>query len=1139
MSASGRWDATKDRSSDAGTERDGVCETSRGRNPQVGEDTGLSAPDVARRVLEIGLEPEEHHAGGMRIGAYRLISKIGEGGFGTVWMAEQEEPIQRAVALKVVRSGMDSEEVVRRFESERQALALMDHPNIARVFDAGTTPGGRPFFVMELVRGVSVTRYCDEHLLSTDERLGLFETLCRGVEHAHQKRVIHRDLKPTNVLVIEQDGIAVPKIIDFGIARATGGGPGGNPLITQANSFLGTPAYTSPEQLDPGSVDIDTRSDIYSLGVLLFELVCGTTPFHQALIAHAQFDEMRRAVLEMDAPRPSRCFDSLHESERVNVAASRGTTPARLAAMLRGDVDWIAIRCLEKDRARRYATASGLADDVLRHLRNEPVEARPPGKWYRFTKLVRRNRLVFGATGLVAASLAIGAIAATWQAVRATRAEREQIVLREIAEQARANEAVQRQRAEARELAARRQAYVADMNRIPEALKLNYLARANALLERHRPEPGELDLRGWEWRYLWSQARADEHEVLKNGSTRMGRISLSADGTLLAWDKYSALEAGQPMIVMNRLTRRTVLELPKCYRPAFAPGDARLAYAREGPEGTDELVVTDLATGITTLHGVLPTRFTKWIEFTPDGRSLLAIGAGYVAAWNSRSGEKIWQRELTVPGHAFQLCNISSDGARVACAAPGGRFRILSMLDGSTELAGGATGGQVVALAFSPDGTRILSASGFAESTIQVWDATRGELLDEIEGHRASVTSLRFAGDGSRLLSGASDHSIRVWEWPSCKPVRVLRGHKDVVEGLALIPEGGRLVSHSAEGAILEWAIDQPQAVVAFRRVPVQVAGAGLAAEAGTVVTVGREGVMRWDVSSLTGKLVWRPPLDMQTVSAVVSADGTRVFFLDNLGGVHELDSLTGTLRTNVIQGEQVDAINVTGDGHNLLLFTTRQRGSATESLVKVWNTETSQNTATILVPGEVGVSTRPSFPQRLPFIALHNENRVQIWDVTAPDAPFAVLTLPAAWYQMLNTKVDVSPDRRWAAANHGTGYFAVWDLSRPQQDPVAVIRAFLKGGHSVAFSPDGTRLAVSSGVPEAIKLFEVGTWSELVTLDGEGSNLNRSAFSVDGSTLMAINREGNCYLWSAPTWEQVAEEERGAAGNTKLPEDD
>ncbi|MCA9286329.1 MAG: serine/threonine protein kinase [Phycisphaerales bacterium] len=347
---------------------------------------------------------------GELIGRYKLLQPIGEGGFGTVWMAEQREPVKRRVALKIIKLGMDTRQVVARFEAERQALAMMDHPNIARVLDAGATETGRPYFVMEYIRGVPILAYCDAERLDTRARLRLFVMVCNAIQHAHQKGIVHRDIKPSNVLVTLHDGVPVPKVIDFGIAKATNAELTARTLFTEHRQMVGTPAYMSPEQAEMSGLDIDTRADIYSLGVLLYELLTGTTPFANEELVGKGFAEMMRIIREVVPERPSTRLSALGETA-MRTAAQRHMADARgLTLQLRGDLDWIVMKCLEKDRNRRYETANGLAADVVRHLANEPVAARPPSAAYRLRKFVRRNRAGVIAGAALLAVLVLGIV---------------------------------------------------------------------------------------------------------------------------------------------------------------------------------------------------------------------------------------------------------------------------------------------------------------------------------------------------------------------------------------------------------------------------------------------------------------------------------------------------------------------------------------------------------------------------------------------------------------------------------------------------------------------------------------------------------------------------------------------------------
>jgi serine/threonine protein kinase len=360
---------------------------------------------------------------GTRVGPYKLLQQIGEGGMGVVYLAEQDEPIRRKVALKIIKPGMDSALVIARFEAERQALAMMDHTNIARVLDAGTTESGRPYFVMELVHGVPITTYCDENKLTPRERLELFVPICQAIQHAHQKGIIHRDIKPSNILVTMYDDKPVPKVIDFGVAKAVEQRLTEKTLFTQYGALVGTFEYMSPEQAEMNAFGVDTRSDIYALGVLLYELLTGTTPLEKGRLREAAFGEIVRLIKEEEPPRPSVRLST--SGTLAKVAAARKTEPAKLSRLMRGELDWVVMKCLEKDRSRRYDTASALARDVERHLKDEPVEARPPSAWYRFRKTIRRNRTALTVAGAVAAVVLVGTAAVVWQVVEKDRYDRD------------------------------------------------------------------------------------------------------------------------------------------------------------------------------------------------------------------------------------------------------------------------------------------------------------------------------------------------------------------------------------------------------------------------------------------------------------------------------------------------------------------------------------------------------------------------------------------------------------------------------------------------------------------------------------------------------------------------------------------
>ena len=502
--------------------------------PVPGMEPGLLDEGMPGQNQILRLTPAPAEKAGDQIGHYKLLQQIGEGGCGVVYMAEQQEPVRRRVALKVIKLGMDTKNVIARFEGERQALALMDHPNIAKVLDAGTTEIGRPYFVMELVHGIKITDYCDQNSLPTNGRLGLFIKVCHAVQHAHQKGIIHRDIKPSNVLVADHDGVPVPKIIDFGIAKATSNQRlTDKTFFTAFEQFIGTPAYMSPEQARLSGTDIDTRSDIYSLGALLYELLTGRTPFEAERLLKAGLDEVRRIIQEEEPMRPSTRLHTLEAAQQKTVAKHRQLDPPKLVNLIRGDLDWIVMKALEKDRGRRYDTANGLSMDIQRHLNNEPVTARPPSTAYRLHKAWRRNRFVFTAAAVIIATLLVGIGVSSWQAIeagRARNAERQQRLAAQSAQQA---EKQERQRAEKREAEVNRLLYVANMNVAQQAWERNNIALLRQSLEDTQDSP----YRGFEW-YFWQPQTHLSSHTLRGHLYAVLSVVFSPDGQRVVTGSY-------------------------------------------------------------------------------------------------------------------------------------------------------------------------------------------------------------------------------------------------------------------------------------------------------------------------------------------------------------------------------------------------------------------------------------------------------------------------------------------------------------------------------------------------------------------------------------------------------------------------
>ena len=746
---------------------------------------GTDGP-VARKAATIQLKFDDElgapdEAVGQSLGRYKLLERIGEGGCGVVYVAEQTEPVRRRVALKVIKLGMDTKQVVARFEAERQALAMMDHPNIAKVLDAGTTEMGRPYFVMELVRGIPFTHYCDQAQLGTNERLYLFIKVCQAIQHAHQKGIIHRDIKPSNILVTLHDGVPVPKVIDFGIAKATEGRLTDNTVYTQLHQFIGTPAYMSPEQAEMSGLDIDTRSDIYSLGVLLYELLAGSTPFDAKELMAAGIDAMRRTIREKEPARPSTKLASLRRQDLSTTAKRRSAEVPKLLHQVQGDLDWIVMKCLEKDRTRRYETANGLAADVTRHLTNEPVIARPPSTAYRLQKALRRNRLGFAAAAAVALVLVLGIAVSSWQAVRATKAEREQSQLRQQAEAAkaqestarqqaelaRANEAKQRKQAEAaREVAERfkKRIYLANIQNAALAAysKTYERARLDEQLDKWIPEQSEPDPRGFEWWHLDFCRNS-----LVNSSNRLSDFQPTCVAFKATNGNFYLGGSNGVIALIDGFNLKLLHSWTGHQEPiraiALSPNRARLAT---GAGSTTR--VWSLPNGV--MEAEWPCAAAKLAFATDDtvvalNRDAGALGTsvGRIEVWGVRSRQMV--KSLALECIDFDWVQSNTTNV-VACLTAGGGISVLSLpAFEQTTRASAPTNWHRIALSPTLDAVAGLNTENHL-SAIRLRDGFLSPAKQDMYSARPATnrfTCLGWWPDGDVVVCGSSDSFVEMF----------------------------------------------------------------------------------------------------------------------------------------------------------------------------------------------------------------------------------------------------------------------------------------------------------------------------------------------------------------------------------------
>jgi serine/threonine protein kinase/WD40 repeat protein len=1087
-----------------------------GRLLQVHREAGsfLDRPAIAHGVSgAFSLLPGEEPAAvplperpGTVIGPYKLLEQIGEGGFGLVFMAEQQQPVRRRVAVKILKPGMDTRQVIARFEAERQALALMDHPNIARVLDAGATACGRPHFVMELARGVPITDYCEQNELGTRERLQLFATVCDAVQHAHQKGIIHRDLKPSNVLVTLQDNVPAVKVIDFGIAKAIGQQLTDKTLHTGALQIIGTPLYMSPEQAELGGLDVDTRTDVYSLGVVLYELLTGTTPFDKERLRDAGYEEMRRIIREEDPPRPSTRLTTL--SQKATVTTRRRSDPKQLSRLVRGELDWIVMKALEKDRARRYATASAFGADVQHFLHDEPVSACPPSAWYRFRKMAQRYKGTLVATALVSLALVAGTAVSLWQAVRATGA------LNDLADEQKATQRELGRAQQAEEKATRElfDALVAQAraNRLSRRIgqrfrTLEIVRRATAMARQlNLPEDRFLELRNeaiaamalpdlrvaYEWltpggflavfdSKLERYARTDRQgtvfvrrvgdgaEICRLTGYSRGELwyFFSPEGDYLAIADPSLwhldvwqLTGSAPTRVLHKQTLGSW--------PQFSPNNREIAA--QLLDGT----ICDFSLSTQDELWRLPAvPLGSYIAFRPDGAQLALTGAGGTQVHDVQSGKLIWQNDQAGEAPKWlpdgKTLAVYSDDAIFLWDADGGKPA--GKMDGITG--GGVT------FAFNPTGT-LLASRAWTE-TVRLVDPRNCRQILSVQTHGEFS---QFSPDGRFLASTEAHNHLGIWEVAQGDEYRTLtanpqRGNRQYA-GLSMTSDGRLLAAGSPWGNVCLWDLHSGRelafleeapgySVVAFEPRPLRANEAGTHEE--TLLTRGGKGLFRRSIhfTPLTGEFEIGPPMKLPVPGNfsgfATSRDGQVLAATQGKGAVVWHRDLPGPLEE---LGNHLDvrAVAVSPDGKWVLTGRYSHPGG-----IKVWSSQTGKCEFVRDLPcNHTWAVFSPDGKRLLTYgVSSHgmaDARAIRRWEVGSwVESPFpenlvgrAPAFSPDGKFVVLETRLGIA---RLIDAETGREYARFED---PNQDRAA----------DYAFTPDGTKLVCAT-----VDAFSVHVW--------------------------------------------------------------
>ena len=1038
---------------------------------------------------------------GTTIDQYSLRDVVGEGGFGIVYKADQLEPVQRTVALKIIKLGMDTRQVVARFEAERQTLAMMDHPNIAKVLAGGASESGRPYFVMEYVDGLPITKYCDRHQLDLRERLELMATVSRAVQHAHQRGIIHRDIKPSNVIVGHQDGRSTPKIIDFGIAKAIQQREAERTAFTQANQIIGTPAYMSPEQAGKAEFDVDTRSDVYSLGVLLYELLTGTTPLQDETAKAAAFDEICRLIREERFPPPSTRLSDLGNALK-SIAADRKTPSAQLRVDTKGELDWIVMKAIEKERSRRYESALDFATDIEAYLRNEPIQAAPPSLAYRWRKFLAKNWKSVAVAASLAGLLLLGSILSTIGFVTASREVKRN-----------------------RELL-----YAGDVMLSNVALETGNIEQAEAYLQNH----ADSELKSFPWEYMSRQLRLFDAKM--NSETPTHDVVYSEEGDYL----ISVGELGKVHVwnTDDYSSHRKWNCKMACAMSATVRGDMLVIGGRIAKDldsqGSIQLWNWKTGERIETLELDENMTCIIEVEFIPNSNSLVIASMSDVFAYDIESKSERWilaPADIARGTSAFRALAVSADGKLVATAEPNGNLLVVNAETGENVLPK-VTIPRVRCLSFSNDG-QYLAFGQIAPITSQPLSLINLKTQEVTQlATNFAVESVRFSPDDKTLASFNWRGQVIFWETSSKRAIGEVPAHANAPGALAFSPDGHSLATCGQDRSVKVWNVQEQiaPALAPTGQVAEVVSWYTFSNDSRSVISSARGlNPKRWDVQS--GRLIQEYVLpeaghrfaprtafssDDQLVAAIDLTDHAIVWNADTGERLHLLETpdVGGPRYVEFRSAPRRLVVGGVGRKRDRLTFTQRE-----------WNLETGMisvdETVPINLPMEFDAKNVAGYPHYR-VRAGGDSDRFRM----SPDNRLIALGIGSDVFLIAASSgktlhrfeqlehvvipVTFSPDGKYLAAAGQSQTIMVWDTETGQ-----LTNSFEAPTWPgvLNFSPDGTTLAAGY-YDGSIGFWDLRVETEILHIEAHTFPVTTLQFSNDGQTLASGGWDGGIKIW-------------------------